>query len=99
MDGCYIRPSCGDVSGLLSKYRCRSPGGRASGRNQGQAVLRIKKTIKYSEMNSIILSNGVRMPDMGIGTNWMKYKELKAVMEAGFSAGFRAIDTARDLWE
>lgn len=49
-----------------------------------------------NEKDIIKLSNGVRMPDMGIGTNWMKYKELKAVMEAGFSAGFRAIDTARD---
>ena len=48
-----------------------------------------------NEKGIIKLSNGVRMPDMGIGTNWMKYKELKTVMEAGFSAGFRAIDTAR----
>lgn len=44
----------------------------------------------------IVLSNGVKMPRMAIGTNWMKYKELKSVMEAGFDAGFRAIDTARD---
>ena len=44
----------------------------------------------------IVLSNGVKMPRMAIGTNWMKYKELKSVMESGFDAGFRAIDTARD---
>lgn len=44
----------------------------------------------------IILSNGVKMPVMAIGTNWMEYKELYSVMRAGFEAGFRAIDTARD---
>lgn len=47
-------------------------------------------------MNSIKLSNGVEMPTMAIGTNWMNYKELYAVMKAGFEAGFRAVDTARD---
>lgn len=33
---------------------------------------------------------------MSIGTNWMNYKELRKILEAGFEAGFRAIDTARD---
>ena len=33
---------------------------------------------------------------MAIGTNWMKYDELRKILVAGFSAGFRAIDTARD---
>lgn len=47
-------------------------------------------------MQSILLSNGVEMPVMAIGTNWMGYKELYSVMRAGFEAGFRAIDTARD---
>lgn len=46
--------------------------------------------------NTISLSNGVKMPMMAIGTNWMKYKELRQIMQAGFNAGFRAIDTARD---
>ena len=36
------------------------------------------------------------MPIMAIGTNWMDYKDLYAVMRAGFEAGFKAIDTARD---
>lgn len=36
------------------------------------------------------------MPVMAIGTNWMNYSELYSVMRAGFEAGFRAIDTARD---
>lgn len=44
----------------------------------------------------ILLSNGVKMPRMAIGTNWMRYMELKSIMKAGFDAGFRAIDTARD---
>lgn len=47
-------------------------------------------------MNSILLHNGVEMPIMAIGTNWMNYKELYSIMRAGFEAGFRAIDTARD---
>lgn len=47
-------------------------------------------------MKTIKLYNGVVMPCMAIGTNWMSYKELYAVMRAGFEAGFRAIDTARD---
>ena len=45
---------------------------------------------------TIKLYNGVEMPFMGIGTNWMNYKQLLPVMEAGIKAGFRAIDTARD---
>lgn len=44
----------------------------------------------------ILLSNGVKMPRIAIGTNWMRYMELKSIMKAGFDAGFRAIDTARD---
>lgn len=47
-------------------------------------------------MNTIKLNNGVEMPIMAIGTNWMNYKELYSIMRAGFEAGFRAIDTARD---
>ncbi len=47
--------------------------------------------------NSVIrLSNGVEMPCMAIGTNWMGYAELRKILAAGFRAGFRAIDTARD---
>lgn len=42
------------------------------------------------------LSNGVEMPCMAIGTNWMDYKELYNIVRAGIEAGFRAIDTARD---
>ena len=49
-----------------------------------------------SDSHSIMLSNGVAMPCMAIGTNWMKYDELRKILVAGFSAGFRAIDTARD---
>lgn len=45
---------------------------------------------------TIKLYNGVEMPFMAIGTNWMNYKELLPVMRAGINAGFRAIDTARD---
>ena len=45
---------------------------------------------------TIKLSNGVEMPFMAMGTNWMTYEELFPVMKAGFDAGFRAIDTARD---
>ena len=48
------------------------------------------------EYPTIKLYNGVEMPFMGIGTNWMSYKQLLPVMEAGVKAGFRAIDTARD---
>lgn len=44
----------------------------------------------------IELQNGVKMPLMAIGTNWMSYKELYPIVRAGFQAGFRAIDTARD---
>lgn len=44
----------------------------------------------------IKLSNGIEMPFMAMGTNWMNYDELFPVMTAGFKAGFRAIDTARD---
>lgn len=47
-------------------------------------------------MNSITLANGVRMPFMAIGTNWMNYEELYPIVKAGLLAGFRAIDTARD---
>ncbi len=48
------------------------------------------------KIDKIILSNGVMMPCMAIGTNWMNYRELKDILIAGFSSGFRAIDTARD---
>lgn len=44
----------------------------------------------------IELQNGVKMPLMAIGTNWMNYKELYPIVKAGLQAGFRAIDTARD---
>lgn len=44
----------------------------------------------------ITLSNGIQMSVMAIGTNWMRYKELKPVLKAGLKAGFRAIDTASD---
>lgn len=47
-------------------------------------------------MNNITLSNGVEMPRMAIGTNWMTYSELRPIVKAGLEAGFRAIDTARD---
>lgn len=47
-------------------------------------------------MNTITLSNGIEMPCMALGTNWMTYKELKPIVKAGLEAGFRAIDTARD---
>lgn len=42
------------------------------------------------------LINGVEMPNMVMATNWMDYPQLKTIMTAGFNAGFRAIDTARD---
>lgn len=48
------------------------------------------------EYPKIELYNGMEMPFMGIGTNWMNYGQLLPVMKAGFEAGFRAIDTARD---
>ena len=44
----------------------------------------------------IELYNGVQMPIMAIGTNWMNYDELRPIVKAGLLAGFRAIDTARD---
>ena len=47
-------------------------------------------------MEKIILSNGVEMPSMAIGTNWMSFDELYPIVKAGLLAGFRAIDTARD---
>lgn len=47
-------------------------------------------------MNSIELYNGVIMPNMAVGTNWMTYRELKPVLRSAFKNGFRAIDTARD---
>lgn len=43
-----------------------------------------------------ILNNGVKMPSVVIGTNWMNKKELKIILNSAFSVGFRAIDTARD---
>jgi len=42
------------------------------------------------------LSNGVIMPSLVVGTNWMEKKELKKILHSAFAAGFRAIDTARD---
>lgn len=42
-------------------------------------------------MKTIKLSNGVEMPNMVMATNWMEYTQLKNIMVAGFSAGFRAI--------
>lgn len=49
------------------------------------------------EKNSkIILANGVQMPVMAMGTNWMTYDELVPILKAGIAAGFRAFDTARD---
>lgn len=47
-------------------------------------------------MDGFILSNGVIMPSMAIGTNWMTYNELYLIVKSGLLAGFRAIDTARD---
>ncbi|MCM1218486.1 MAG: aldo/keto reductase [Lachnospiraceae bacterium] len=47
-------------------------------------------------METIKLSNGVKMPIMVSATNWMNYRQLKPVMEEAFHSGFRAIDTARD---
>jgi diketogulonate reductase-like aldo/keto reductase len=44
----------------------------------------------------IELNNGIQMPTMAIGTNWMNYSELKKIVRAGLLAGFRGIDTARD---
>ena len=48
------------------------------------------------KLPKIKLSNGIDMPFMAMGTNWMTYEELFPVMKAGFEAGLRAIDTARD---
>lgn len=42
------------------------------------------------------LSNGIIMPPVSIGTNWMDYKSLLEILTSAFNAGFRAIDTARD---
>lgn len=47
-------------------------------------------------MIDIKLTNGVSMPGMVIGTNWMGKRELKKILHSAFNAGFRAIDTARD---
>lgn len=51
---------------------------------------------------TIKLSNGVVMPFMAMGTNWMKYGELLPVMEAGFSAGLEPLTRqgtmATSLW-
>lgn len=44
----------------------------------------------------IQLHNGVEMPFMAVGTNWMALDKLLPVMNAALKAGFRAIDTARD---
>ena len=43
-----------------------------------------------------VLSNGISMPAMAAGTNWMKYRELTRILIAAFESGIRAIDTARD---
>lgn len=47
-------------------------------------------------MNTIKLYNGIEMPCMGIGTNWMDYKKLRPIIQYGYKLGYRAIDTARD---
>lgn len=44
----------------------------------------------------ISLNNGLGMPPMAIGTNWMDYRELAHLMCCAMDCGFRAIDTARD---
>jgi diketogulonate reductase-like aldo/keto reductase len=45
-----------------------------------------------------ILSNGVEMPSIGMGTYQMDRKTLQNVLLTGTSYGFRCIDTARDYW-
>lgn len=48
------------------------------------------------EGNGISLHNGIVMPSMAVGTNWMDRSELSRIMRSAFRCGFRAIDTARD---
>ena len=48
------------------------------------------------KMISRKLRNGIEMPGMAIGTNWIGKKDLKKILHSAFDAGFRAIDTARD---
>lgn len=52
--------------------------------------------IEPSDKKYVALSNGVQMPSLVMSTNWMDYKEMKAVVLAGLQCGFRAFDTARD---
>lgn len=47
-------------------------------------------------MHNLLLSNGIEMPPMIMSTNWMDYKQMKEVVNAGLKIGFRAFDTARD---
>lgn len=47
-------------------------------------------------MNNVTLSNGLIVPQMAIGTNWMNKKQLKDILVSAFNCGFRSIDTARD---
>lgn len=47
-------------------------------------------------MERVSLSNGVKMPSIVMSTNWMGYKEMKAVVSEGLRCGYRAFDTARD---
>ena len=47
-------------------------------------------------INKIELSNNVEMPSIVQATNWMGYSQMKELITAGLSVGFRAFDTARD---
>lgn len=49
-----------------------------------------------SNVNDVVLSNGVRMPPLVQTTNWQNYEQMSALVEEGLRVGFRAFDTARD---
>lgn len=43
-----------------------------------------------------MLPNGLVIPQMAVGTNWMDKDKLTNILVAAFDAGFRSVDTARD---
>ena len=48
----------------------------------------------YCEMNTITLNNGVKMPQLGLGTYLIDNKDLNNVIGEAYSLGYRSFDTA-----
>lgn len=49
-------------------------------------------------MNNVILANGLEMPSIGLGTYPLFDKTLNSVIESGYEAGYRLIDTADNYY-